>query len=84
MTEQRFFFTARHQWQFLFRKCNWIDFTLINLEFENDKLFGNLEFGIWLFGLGAVLTYHYADTEYASKHKQEVEAALRMPEPSND
>ncbi len=41
-----------HQWQFLYKKCNWYDFNLIGLFIENDRMFSKVYLEVWLLGFG--------------------------------
>ncbi len=52
-----------HQWQFLYQRCNWIDFTVIRLCWEKDTMFGNFEIIFEVLGVGFVVRWHYADTD---------------------
>ena len=61
-----------HQWQFLYQRCAWYDFTLVSLSVENDKMFGNVEASIWLFGFGVRLVWDYADTDTGRKVAQQI------------
>ena len=51
-----------HQWQFLYERCNWYDFTLIRLSVEDDRMFGQLEIEAWLLGFGIRLIWSYRET----------------------
>ncbi len=51
-----------HQWQFLYQRCNWYDFTFVKLDFEHDPVFGNVEASVWFLGIGLRFSWHYKDT----------------------
>ena len=54
--------TFTHQWHWLWTRQNWYDFTLIHLEVEDDKMFGNREITVALMGFRIHLLWHYQDT----------------------
>ena len=48
-----------HQWQLLYKKCNWYDFTFIKLFVEDDRMFSKVYLEVWLLGFGLELCLHY-------------------------
>ncbi len=60
-THNRFTVSFYSQWKF--RGCNWYDFTIVNLEFEWDKMLGGFELMVGLLGLNLHLRYQYTETE---------------------
>lgn len=61
-----------HQWQFLYSRCNWYDFTLLNVGGEWDHMFGNFEITVAVLGLGVRVTWHYKDTEKGREIAQRI------------
>ena len=54
-----FFFEFREQWSSLVRRCNWYDFTLIEIGGEFAPYTGRWELNLALLGLGVCLTWVY-------------------------
>jgi len=74
---EKCFINPRNDWE-QFRtkeghKWNWVTFTFIQIEIEDDKMLGDYEFTFILFGLGFYIRYHYTDTETSEKIKKQVE-----------
>jgi hypothetical protein len=57
--ERRFFVDFGEQWSSLLGRCNWYDFTLIEVGGEWAPYTGRFEFQCWLLGAGFRLTYVY-------------------------
>jgi len=42
----------------LLEKCNWYTFTVLNVEFENDKMTGGYELKVCLLGFAFIIRYN--------------------------
>ncbi len=55
---KRFVFQFINEWSQLFGEWNWVTFTFINIEFENDKMTQGLELLFIVLGFGFRIRYN--------------------------
>ena len=67
-----------HQWQFLYKKCNWYDFNFIKLYVEDDRMFNNFSVEAWFLGFGFEVVWNYR------KNSKVKELAKKMKRWQND
>jgi hypothetical protein len=71
-----FFFDFREQWSQLVRRCNWYEFTIIEISGEFAPYTGRWEFNLALLGLCVCLTWVY-DGEFNEMMVEEMAEIMR-------
>lgn len=57
----------KNDWAQIFGHWNWYNFTLIDIEAENDKMLGGYEFDFVVLGLGIHFRINWKETEEMKK-----------------
>ena len=60
------------QWSFPWSRYNWHTINLLNVEFEDDRMFGNVELTMIVFGFGVRLVWTYN----SKKNQAEINSLL--------
>lgn len=61
--DSKHIFTWHEDYSQLFQKCNWYDFTFIEISFENDKVMDGFEAVFMFLGLGFRWYWNYSMTK---------------------
>lgn len=73
LTDDKHWFIDWYQeWSQLWEGCNWYDFTICHIAFENDKIMGGVEATFVLFGLGLRWRWNHTRTEQMAEVEQAV------------
>ena len=73
MSEKNWFIDWQEEWSQFFESCNWYDFHVIHIHFENDKIMGGYEFSFILLGLGFRWRWNHTTTETMQECLEAVE-----------
>lgn len=71
-------FNFINEWGQLIGKYNWITFTLINIEFENDIHLGGFEIMVIIFGLGFRVRINYKETEMLKELNKRIDSISEL------
>ncbi len=66
-----------HQWQFLYKKCNWYDFNFIKLFVEDERMFSNFTFEVWFLGFGFEVIWNYRKNSKVKELAKKIEGWKR-------
>lgn len=62
-----------NEWSQLFGKFNWINWTFINIAFEDDVMLGGFEFDFVILGLGFHFRWNHTETETMKEMKKQAD-----------